>query len=220
MSEHDNPIIRQGLLLTEAEYEVVLNALTAVATAAEAKGEKRYFSMLKSVCVRLKQHTFAGDGVPPSIDEAHRRHIAKAISKRDPDALRRHTAALLAVHMRMSPDPASSVATIVFEQLASDLFREALQSGMAQETMKGAVAGLLKDAVRHEAKHEAYASVVAHLGEQRDGFEQDGWLPDNDDPGSGSRRMFEWVVEVVTTAADRSRDGLPAFDRGDDEQVH
>jgi hypothetical protein len=219
MSEHDNPVITQGLVLTREEYEVVSSALAVISDQASQLGRPKIHRVLQDVLGRLKHHTFAGDGAPPTIMSVYERNLAKAIRAKDLEGMQGHVRAMIAAHVRMSPDPARAVAESVVGILANEVLVLALQDAQVQAAMREGI-GLQLEIVQKESQASAFEAFVEHLKKLAPDFATEGWLPDKESPGSGSRKMFEWIVELAESAAERRRSGVPMFDREDDDTVH
>ena len=115
MTDPANPYVGRGLILTPNELELVAGGLTLLAERASQQGHRDVRNDVVKFMVRLKQIEHAGEGMTPETSERYGRRIAKAMETANPEAISRGVADLLAVSIRLDPDPADKIGVMLSE---------------------------------------------------------------------------------------------------------
>ena len=173
-----------GMVVSEREYDMVSRGLVALAEEAKRNGSTDAYAMLKRFVVRLKQHTFAGKGVPDETLERMTTVIEQSFARQDYDNAKVGVAAMIAAVIRMDPDPAHVIAL----KLAPTFVQLTLASAAHHQNKIGA--GVLR-------------RFAQRLQLERADFESHGW---SDPPAT-----FDYVAELVEFCAVELDNGVDPF---------
>lgn len=179
-----------GMLVSEAEYELVSKALVAMAEQAKAHGETAAYAMIKRFVVRMKQHVFAGTEAQSETMQRLGAKVEGAFASGDYEAARVALVAMLAAIVRMSPDPAREIALHL-----APMFVELTTASASRSALAVGSATLTK--------------LHAKLKDDRAGFERDGWT---DGPAT-----FAYIHDLVDFCAAELAAGCDPFEEGPEE---
>lgn len=174
-----------GMIVSEREYDMVSRGLVALAEEAKSNGQTDAYALLKRFVVRLKQHTFAGKGIPDETLERMTKVIDASFASQDYESAKVGVAALLAAVIRMDPDPAHVIAL----QLAPSFVQLTVASASHHQNKIGA--GILR-------------RLAQRLQADREAFEADGW---SDPPAT-----FDYVCKLVEFCAVELDNGIDPFE--------
>ncbi len=183
--DDDTPKRPLGLTPSEREYDIVSRGLVALAEEAKRSGQTDAYAALKRFVVRLKQHTYAGKGVPDETLERMTKVIDASFARQDYEDAKVGVAALLAAVIRMDPDPAHVIAL----QLAPSFVQLTVASAAHHQNKIGS--GVLR-------------RLAQRLESDREAFETDGW---SDPPTT-----FDYVRELVEFCAVELDNGVDPFE--------
>ena len=182
--------IPPGMVISEADFDIVSNGLVALAQEAGKKNRTEIYSRLQRFVVRMRQHVYAGNGVEQELMDKMAKNVEAAFSAGDYERARQCLSAMLEAVVRMDPDPAQQIAV----HLAPTLVKLTVSSSLANQQKIGAAF--------FRKLHQRFAS-------DRKSFESDGW--------GTPQEVFDYVHANLDFMAAELEHGIDPFATEDDE---
>lgn len=180
----------KGILVRQDEYDMISQALIAMADQAKKHGQQEAYALIRRFVVRLKQSIFDADGVPEETMRRMADAVEAGLAKQDLQATQVAVAAMLAAVIRQDHDPGHTIARVLAPSFVVLAQRSAT-------TQRGQVA-----AVTMRQLHE-------RLEAERASFAENGW--------SSPEETFDYIVEVVEFCAAELHHGKDPFSTEESE---
>lgn len=160
-----NPYIERGIVPSEREMEILLEALGGVARFFESKGMKDDQALAVDMIRRYQQVANAGTGLTDDVLMRYHKRIFTALRQGNMPAFKQAYGDMFATAIRLAPDPAEQVGMLLTQIVLT------VQATKALEMAAGPLLGRVKieiDACREDIAAERWdpdQDVLAYLSE-------------------------------------------------------
>lgn len=116
----DNPTYKdRGLMLSEQEHQWIHTGLQLLGEKIQAEHPQEIDKLgpIGRLAIRIGHVVHGGEGIPEAITERYTRLLDRAMLSGNPDATARALAALFAAVIRLDPDPAEHLGTMLVQMM-------------------------------------------------------------------------------------------------------